>query len=244
MTTDAKKAQQFYCALFDWQIQEMPIGPGVYRMIVCGPGPIGGMREEKSMAGSSWLPYVAVDDVDAMVGKITQRKGTVRVPPTDLPETGRYAIVADPVGAAFAVYRGKPNWPGFDPDLPVPGRACWNELLSPDDKAAQAFYSAVFGWKEDPMDMGAMGVYRRQMLGDKQVGGMMKNPGGGAPNAWLVYFLAPDLSGSTQKAKQLGAKALIENVPIPNIGAFSMFVDPVSAPFAMFCPDTPKSGKK
>lgn len=244
ITTDARKAQQFYCALFDWQIQEIPVGPVVYRMIVCGPGPIGGMREEKGVAASHWMPYVDVDDVDAAVAKITKNKGSVRVPPTDIPDTGRYAIVADPLGAAFAIYRGRPGSLGFDPDLPVAGRACWNELLSTDDVAAQRFYSAVFGWREDPLDMGPMGTYRRQMLGDKQVGGMMKNPGGGAPHAWLVYFLAPDLRGSTQKAKQLGATVLVDSMPIPKIGAFSMFVDTVGAPFAMFCPETPVSGRK
>lgn len=220
------------------------MGPAVYRMIVCGPGPIGGMREEKNLPASQWIPYVAVDDVDATAAKITRHKGSVRTPPTDIPATGRYAIVADPLGAPFAIYRGVPGSHGFDPGLPVAGRACWNELLSHDDAAAQVFYSAVFGWREDPMDMGPMGVYRRQMLGDEQVGGMMKNPGNGAPNAWLVYFLAPDLRGSTQKAKQLGAKVLIDNMPIPRIGAFSMFVDPANTPFAMFCPETPVSGRK
>jgi predicted enzyme related to lactoylglutathione lyase len=54
------KAQQFYAALFDWQIDARDMQGCIYRMIHCGPGPIGGIVEEKNIPVSHWMPYVAV----------------------------------------------------------------------------------------------------------------------------------------------------------------------------------------
>lgn len=242
MTTDGGKAQQFYCSLFDWQIENVPMQGMPYRMILAGPGPIGGIVEEKNIPMSHWMPHLAVPDVDAAAAKVQQLGGSVSVPPTDIPGTGRFAVVGDPQGAYLSLYKGLPESAGADPDLMVPGRICWNELLTSDDAAAQRFYGAMFGWREEPKDMGPMGTYRVQKLGDKQVGGIMKNPMHGAPSCWLVYFLAPDLAGTTQKAKQLGAMALLENTPIPGIGAFSMLRDPTGATFALFQPNLPADG--
>lgn len=242
MTTDGKASQQFYCSLFDWQIHELPMQNCIYRMILAGPGPIGGIVEEKNIPVSHWMPYVATEDVDAAARRVQQLKGTICVPPTDIPGTGRFAVVGDPQGAFFSLYKGLPESQGFDPDLPVPGRICWNELLSSDDRAAQTFYSALFGWQEQPKDMGPMGTYRVQMLGSKQVGGIMKNPQHGAPSCWLAYFLAPDLVAATTRAGKLGAKTLMANVPIPGVGAFSLLQDPIGATFALFQPDLTARG--
>jgi predicted enzyme related to lactoylglutathione lyase len=56
----------------------------------------------------------------------------------------------------------------------------------------------------------------------------------GAPSCWLVYFHATDLAATTQKAKDLGATALVENEAVPDIGSFSMLQDPMGAVFALF----------
>lgn len=237
MTKDAATAAKFYGALFDWQFHEVPMGGFTYRMILCGPGPIGGIVEEQNIPVAHWMPYIAVNDVDAAATKIAQLGGSVCVPPTDIPQTGRFAVVGDPQGAYFSIYKGLPESPGFDPDMPVPGRICWNELYTSDDKAGQKFYSAMFGWQDEPKDMGPMGTYHVQKLADKQVGGMMKNPmPPGSPSCWVVYFFVMDLGAATQKAKQLGANAMMENTPIPGVGSFSMLMDPTGAVFALFQP--------
>jgi uncharacterized protein len=236
MTTDAGKAQAFYQSMFGWRIDERPMPGCVYRMISAGPGPMGGIVEEKSIPMSHWMPYVAVDDVDATAQKIISRGGSVCVPPTDMPGTGRFAVVGDPQGAFFSIYKGLPASPGFDPELAVPGRICWNELLTTDADKARSFYSAVFGWTDEPKDMGPMGTYHVQKLGDKQVGGLMKNPQNGAPSTWLAYFFVEDLAAATQKAQQLGATVLMANQPIEGIGGFSLVADPVGAVIALFWP--------
>ena len=45
-----------------------------------------------------------------------------------------------------------------------------------------------------------------------------------------------DLTAATQKAKQLGATPIMEGMPIPGIGSFSMLTDPTGAMFTLFQP--------
>jgi len=52
---------------------------------------------------SYWTSYVAVDNADETVAKITANGGSVRVPPFDAPGVGRMSVVADPDGAGFAI---------------------------------------------------------------------------------------------------------------------------------------------
>jgi len=234
MTTDAAKSRAFYTGLFGWQLQDVPMGPSTYGMIHCGPGPIGGIVEEKSIPFSHWMPYLAVEDVDESARKAIALGGSVCVPPTDIPGTGRFAVVGDSTGACFSLYKGGAESHGADPNLAVPGRVCWQETYSTDDVQAQAFYSGLAGWQGHAMDMGPAGLYRMQMLGDKQAGGIMKHPMPDMPSCWVVYFFVEDLAASTAKAKELGATAMMELVPIPNVGHFSMLTDPVGAMFALF----------
>jgi predicted enzyme related to lactoylglutathione lyase len=234
MTKDGAKAQAFYSALFGWEVQEIPMQGCTYRMIHAGPGPIGGIVEDANIPMAHWMPYLATADVDQAAAKCAQLGGSMCVPPTDLPGTGRFAVVGDPQGAYFSLYKGLPETQGADPDQPVLGRVCWNELLTTDDAAAQSFYSAMFGWNDEPKDMGPIGIYHIQTLQGQQAAGIMKNPQNGAPSSWLAYFLVADLAKATAKAKSLGATAMMENAPIPDVGAFSLLSDPTGAVFALF----------
>ncbi len=235
MTTDARKSVAFYTALFDWSISETPIQGFTYRMIHAGPGPIGGIIEEKEIPSSHWMPYCSVPGVDAAAKRVQELGGSVCVPPTDIPQTGRFAVVGDPQGAYFSLYTGLPESQGFDPDQSIPGRVVWNELMTADDAGAEAFYGALFGWKPQHMDMGPMGTYRCQMVGEKGAGAIMKNPMPNAPSWWCAYFLAPDLAAATVRAKQLGAQALMENVAIQGgMGHYSLMKDPTGAHFGLY----------
>jgi hypothetical protein len=99
MTTDAKRAEDYYVKLFGWRIETMTSTGSPPRMIVDGPGPIGGIVEEKAIPASHWMPYVSVANVDAAAKKCSSLGGSVCVPPTDIPHVGRFAVVGDPLGA-------------------------------------------------------------------------------------------------------------------------------------------------
>ena len=234
MTRDAGPVLTYYTKLFGWTIEARPMGPFVYQMIHAGPGPIGGIVEEKEIPASHWMPYLAVPDVDAAVETVKSLGGSCCVPPTDIPFTGRFAVVGDPQGAYFSLYTGLPEAPGFDPDLPVPGRVCWNELLTTDPDGALAFYSRLAGWTDEPKDMGPMGTYHVQNLGSAQAGGIMRNPMPGAPSMWVSYFFTTDLEGDTAKGAALGGSVCVPPTPIPGVGRFSYLTDPSGAMFALF----------
>jgi predicted enzyme related to lactoylglutathione lyase len=50
-----------------------------------------------------WLPYFAVVDCDASADRASENGAAMHVPPTDIPQVGRFAVVRDPQGAAFAI---------------------------------------------------------------------------------------------------------------------------------------------
>lgn len=234
VTKDPARAKTFYSALFGWHFESVPMGPCEYHMILAGPGPIGGIVENPEAPVPHWMPYCAVPDVDAAAARCTALGGQVHVPPTEIPETGRFAVIADPQGGCFSLYKGLPQSLGADPDAGIAGRVCWNELLTTDPDAAAKFYGKLLGWVDRTEDMGPIGTYHLQMQGDTHAGGIMRAPSPQMPPAWLVYFLVDDLASSTQKAKSLGALALMESTPIPGVGTFSLLVDPTGAHFALF----------
>ena len=51
----------------------------------------------------TWVPYVTVADVDALVKKVVSLGGKVHMPPTDIPTVGRFAVIKDPQGATLNV---------------------------------------------------------------------------------------------------------------------------------------------
>ena len=110
-TTDTETCKKFYTALFDWKTREMDMGPsGTYTIFQVAGKDIGGlykMKAQQQQMGVTphWLTYVGVENVDESAKKAEKLGGRVIVPPTDIPETGRFAVLTDPTGAAFAIYK-------------------------------------------------------------------------------------------------------------------------------------------
>ena len=101
-------AKKFYTAVFDWQVREDPMPMGdVYTTWLGSDGPRGGMMPMTSNAHgpAHWLVYFASADVDATAAKAGSLGGNVMVPPMDIPGVGRFAVLADPQGAIFAIVK-------------------------------------------------------------------------------------------------------------------------------------------
>ena len=56
----------------------------------------------------------------------------------------------------------------------------------------------------------------------------------GAPSLWIPYVLVDNLAAATKKAKELGAKAIKENQPVQDMGAFSIITDPTGATLGLW----------
>lgn len=109
MTTDVAGAGRFYAAVFGWtpQVQGEP-GPQAYTEWQLGGRSIGGMMAKPADVPAEvppyWLVYFAVTDTDASAHRATELGASVVVPPTDIgAESGRFAVLTDPLGATFAV---------------------------------------------------------------------------------------------------------------------------------------------
>ena len=108
MTSDAAKAQPFYTGLFGWKAEAMPMGPLTYTIYKNGNEQAGGMMQITKEMGpmpSNWGVYFGVDDVDASAAKAAGLGATIMVPPNDIPNIGRFAVLVDPQGAAFSIYK-------------------------------------------------------------------------------------------------------------------------------------------
>ena len=57
----------------------------------------------------NWGIYIAVDDCDATAQKATTLDGRQYVPPTDIPNVGRFAVLSDPQGAVFSIIKLTPQ---------------------------------------------------------------------------------------------------------------------------------------
>ena len=110
MTPDTAKSKSFYTKLFGWTTETMPMGPGEYTMWKRGNDYLGGMMaNEGPTAGAppNWLVYIQVDDIEASHRKAIDLGAKSCVPPTVIPDMGRFAVFTDPVGASFAIYQSQ-----------------------------------------------------------------------------------------------------------------------------------------
>jgi len=108
LTADPDASKAFYDHVIGWTIDATPPMPGMdYRMInTPGDSQVGGvMRLTDDMAANgakpTWLFYIGVHDVDATVDKLKANGGSVHLPPWEIPDVGRMAMVADPQGIPF-----------------------------------------------------------------------------------------------------------------------------------------------
>ena len=107
-TTNLEAAKKFYTELFGWKLKESQAAGMVYNEIVAAGQEVGGMYQmgpETGHGPSHWMAYVAVEDVDAKAKQVEELGGKVSVPPTDIPNVGRFCVINDPSGAAISLIK-------------------------------------------------------------------------------------------------------------------------------------------
>jgi predicted enzyme related to lactoylglutathione lyase len=104
-TPDPEAAQKFYGAILGWEFEPMSEEPP-YWVISKGGRSQGGMTVPPPEVPANWFPYFAVEDVDATMKQAGEAGGQPFMGPVDLPNGGRFALIQDPQGAAFAVLTG------------------------------------------------------------------------------------------------------------------------------------------
>lgn len=234
MTTEPQAALTFYPKVVGWKTQAWEQNAD-YKLWVAKSGPVGGMMQlpestRSAGAKSHWLPYAGTPDIAATVSQATGLGALVLVPVSEIPNGGRYAVLADPQGAMFGLYAA-PN--AKPPGAPQLGEFSWHELAATDYQSAFAFYQQLFGWeKTAEHDMGPMGVYFMFGFGGVPMGGIFNKHADTAAH-WLNYALVPDAAKAGKAATAGGGRVINGPMEVPGGDWITQILDPQGAAFAV-----------
>ena len=235
-TTDMPAAAAFYAAVVGWGTCDASM-PGLPYTVftdgdaaVCGAMPLpqaARQRGERPM----WLGYIGVDDVDAAAERIQRLGGTVHVPPQDVMDVSRFAIVSDPQMATFVLFKWQRPERAQPLDTATRSRVGWHELLAADREQAWSVYSELFGWQKTKTD--AKGTYQQFAAGGQTLGGMMTKPATVPVAHWLYYFNVGDIDAAAKRVKEAGGELLRGPTEMGD-GYWSIeCADPLGALFAL-----------
>jgi predicted enzyme related to lactoylglutathione lyase len=231
VSDDVAAATSFYAHVIGWAHEVTDIAGPPYTLFKLGEAAVAGLIGMQDVP-PFWLGYVGVEDVDAASARAEALGATIDMPPRDLPNVGRFAVVRDPQGAPLALFR----W--LEPGTPAahapgtPGTVGWHELTVPDWEAVYPFYEAMFGWrKSTAMDMGPAGVYQLFTADGPDIGGMMSQPG--APPSWLYYFNVSDIDEAMARVHAQGGTVFNGPMQVPTGQWIAQCRDPQNAVFAL-----------
>lgn len=235
-TPDVDAAIKFYPRFTNWGTQAFDKN---YTMFTTGGAPIAGVfRQTAEMKSQgvppNWMPYIEADNVDATAAKAKSLGATVVAGPDDIPGTGRFAVIQDPQGAVFGIYKSTNNPSGGWDGTPVLNRFSWHELMTTDYQVAEKFYSALFGWQKiSETDMGDGLMYYIFGRQGNMYGGMFNTPPdmAGMHPFWLVYIHVKDVGKAVDIATKAGASVHRPQMDIPG-GSIAILGDPQGAGFA------------
>lgn len=243
VSADLDDSKRFYAGLFGWRPASLPDHPASdYTLFTLDGARVAGlvpMSPGMKAQGvpSRWVSYVLVDDVDAVVERVEGLGGAVPLPPIDVVDSGRMAMIRDPSGGSVSLWQAGSHV-GAE-RLHGPGCMTWNELLTRDPGAARDFFAALLGWEFRTIDTGGRGTYEMAMTGERRVGGIMAMPAGvpdEVPPHWDVYFAVDDVDATADRAVELGGSVPMPPTTVP-VGRLALIADPAGATFTVYRAD-------
>jgi predicted enzyme related to lactoylglutathione lyase len=259
---DPEAAVEFYAGLFGWEFEERTPAGSPQRYFVArlnGLDVAGvGSQPEQAPPAPVWTTYVWVESADEAAAKARDAGGGVLMEPLDVPDAGRFAVFADPSGAAFGVWQAQ----GAKGAQLVNEPGSWNfsELNTRDPDGAKDFYGALFGWESSRLEMddgGALEFWRMPGYGDflaqrdpgiRERQADVQAPKGfedavawlvpmtgemfpaDTPPHWSVTFAVDDADAAAGRAEQLGGKVLAPPMDAPWV-RMTVLSDPQGAVF-------------
>jgi predicted enzyme related to lactoylglutathione lyase len=229
-TPDIDKSIAFYGSLFGWTCdRERAEDFGGYSnfskdgKLVAGIMPLLGEGMPPV-----WSCYVATDDAEKTVAKVTEAGGTVVAPPMAVAELGTMAVFSATDGSYFGIWQAGTHLGSERVD--EEGCPSWIELSTRNQEAALPFYEAVFGWGTS-VNPG----YTEFTVSGTSVAGCMDMPPmvpEFVPSYWMPYFTAEDPAAKAQEAAALGATVVVPFMEMAEV-AFSVVQDPHGSTFGL-----------
>jgi uncharacterized protein len=240
MTPEPEAAARFYADVVGWAVDRSSFAGLDYTLLKTAGREIAGvMATPPDAAGMPpmWFGYIGVDDVDAAAAVATAAGAAIHKGPGDIPGVGRFAVVADPQGAMFMLFRG--NREAMEP-LPymTPGTIGWHELHTSDWEAAWAFYSGQFGWAQGAqMAMGPTGTYQMYRIGRDFDEGAMLTDTSSPHRYWAFYFSVPGIAEAKARIEAGGGSVLMGPHEVPGGRWIVIANDPQGGTFALVGPE-------
>lgn len=238
-TTDLAAAKAFYEQLLGWDFADTGADFGHYQMISKDGGLVGGAMDVSGMScpdggeppASAWDVYLAVDDVDARLALAQENGARVLFPASDVPGAGRCATVADPAGAAVAMWQAA-GVDGYE-FTGQSGTPVWFELMTQDFDAASTFYQRVFDFQPAMMASDENPDWRYATNGSaEQASSGMCDASGFIPaevgSYWRAYFAVADCDAAASRVTELGGTVLDGPIDSP-FGRLVTIADPTGA---------------
>jgi predicted enzyme related to lactoylglutathione lyase len=260
---DPQAAADFYEGLFGWELEDrMPAGsPGRYLVAQLRGRDVDavGSLPEQAPPMPAWNTYVWVESADDAAAKANDAGGHVVMPPFDVADAGRMAVLSDPSGAVFCVWEAKEHRGAQL--VNEPGTWNWSDLNTRDPEGAKAFYGAVFGWEAQGLDLGdgEATMWRVPGYGDflertdpglrsrqadvgappgfeDAIGWLLPMTGDRFPDDvpphWQVTFSVDDADATADRAAELGGRVVAPPVDVP-YARIAVLSDPQGAAFTV-----------
>jgi uncharacterized protein len=249
---DGEAASAYYSRIFGWDVGQTasPGDGGSFRICKLRGrdiAAIGSPIPQEAPPVPSWTTFIQVDSAEETAARVKEAGGSVIVDPMDSLEGGSIAIVADPAGAAFAVWEQGKH--GGAQTINEPGAWAMSMLVTPDSEQAVRFYGEVFGWTTESFGMAGEEFIMFTLPG--YVGGEPEQPvprdvvatvapaaaAEGQAAHWSVDFWARDPDEIARITTEMGGRVLAEPFDIPGIGMRqAALADPQGATFTVTRP--------
>jgi len=236
LSSDTKRAREFYAGVFGWTAGEAAEQFGGYFMFMNDGMPVAGcMQKVPGMPGGDgpdqWGVYLSVADAKAISEKALAHGGKLREGPMDIADLGTEAILEDVTGARIGLWEAK-TFRGstvFD----TPGTPAYFELITREYASAVEFYRDVFGW--DPRVVSDTPEFRLTALkdGDETIAGIMDGSSflpAGQPDRWGIYIKVTDTDAALATITKLGGTVTEPAMDTP-YGRLAGAADPTGAAF-------------
>jgi predicted enzyme related to lactoylglutathione lyase len=234
MFSDLEGAKSFYGDVLGWTFAEASAELGYYteayangKAVAAVVPPMPGQEGQ-----SQWCLYFAARDAAATAARIRDNGGEVLMEPMQVGDFGTMCLARDPGGVVFGLWQAGTH-EGFD-TMAEPGAYTWAEVFTREPEKSDAFFPAVFSYRQKEMEDEAMD-FRIYDLGDRSVLGRMKMTDDFPPEVppyINVYFAVEDCDDAIAKATKIGGVLRFGPMDTP-FGRFAALSDPQGANFSV-----------
>jgi predicted enzyme related to lactoylglutathione lyase len=219
---ELQASMTFYSKVFKWHTHQ--VTPTVAGAATPG-GPNVALRADSPAGFPPLVPFIGVEDVDAMLTRVASAGGSIDRAPWPVPGAGMLGRFKDPSGTIYGLTTGLPGGPipriempfGTNPK-PVPGVICSLEMYAKDGEATGRFFEELFGWGS----IETMPSFRAFDPG-AGIGGVFQTHTPATPAVGYIY--AEDVKATLSEIESGGGKRIGEPMSAPGMGTFGYFLD-------------------